>query len=161
MKNKIWAKTILSVYRYIDKAIQIIDNTVSKISLIANADCLETANKILMFTERKVWLINLKLIVEQVLAECKTNEIRILGLKHIDNLSVCELSEYFQKCERTIFRQLNSAYDNFEKNMLKRGFNDKYFVEHFSSEKWINKEYEKIKEMEEVNSEKKKTKHFA
>ena len=152
MEQTIWARTILELYRYIDKAIVLLDSAVEKLSLRADLSATDITNRLLNLTERKISLINLKLIVEKVLASCNTKNLRVLSLKYIQGLKIDEIAEHMNTCRRTVFRLLNGAIDQFVSNMLNLGFCSNYLYKHLKTEKWIlsqyGKEYLKIQQKE-------------
>ncbi len=153
MEQIIWAKTILKVYRYIDKAIILLDKAVEKLSLRPDLTATDVTNRLLNLTERKVNLINLKLIVEKVLASCSVKHLRVLSLKYIQDLKSDEIAEHFNKSRRTIFRLINDAFNEFVKKMLGFGFCSNFLYKHLKTEKWIlmqfGKEYLKLQTKEQ------------
>ena len=66
---KIWSKTILSVYKYLEALANSIDDLVMKKSINSAFyssyrfySCYDVANKIMQLTERKINLINIKVL---------------------------------------------------------------------------------------------------
>ena len=143
MEQIIWAKTILEVYRYIDKSIMLLDKAVEKLSVRPELTATDVTNRLLNLIERKVNLINLKLIVEKVLASLNTKHLRVLSLRYIQCLKSEELAEHLNKSRRTVFRLLNDAMEEFVKNMLNFGFCSNYLYKNLKTEKWILMQYGK------------------
>ena len=163
MEQLIWAKTILSVYKHLERATYAIDGVVTKLSLIPELSVNELTTKIINLTDRKVNLINLKLIVEQLLSKCSSKHIRVLSLKYVQELSASEIAEVMNLNARTIFRLQNSALQQFTENMKSSGFNANYLFNHLKKEKWIlsqfSKEYIKSRIIDEkIDAQKKKVK---
>ena len=143
MEQFIWAKTILEVYKHLERATYIIDGTVDKISLMPELTINDLSAKLINLTERKVNLINLKLIVEQLLSKCSPKHIRVLSLKYIQGLSASEIAEVMKVNSRTIFRLTNSALQEFVTNMKRSGFTANYLFKHLKKEKWILSQFAK------------------
>lgn len=153
-EQKIWAKTILQVYRYVDKAIELLDSAVSKLSLRPELTATDVTTRLLNFIERKVNLINLKLLTEKTLASCSSKHLRVLSLKYIQNQKINEIAELINKSERSVYRFLCEGLKEFEKHMLNFGFCSNYLYKLLKNEKWIlmqyGKVYSKLKEQEKI-----------
>lgn len=144
----IWSKTILSVYRYLENISNAIDNLVRKKCIYSsfyncgrNTNTYDYTNKILELTERKVQLINLKVITEDILMELKPVERKILTLYYVDGIKNKELAELLGMSIRTLFRKKMLAINSFDKILKLKGYTDAKLSNMFSGEKWLNNIY--------------------
>ncbi len=152
MENNNWSRTLLGVYRYLPRVTYALDKIVktraynsSYMSLnnIAFNNVMNVANTILDLTERKVTLINLKLIIEKALRSMDAKSARILILKFIDGKKSAEIADSFKICLRTFFRKVNSALDSFTKALSRIGYTEDKLQEMLKNEKWIIETYNK------------------
>ena len=153
MDNNSWSKTILQVYRYLPRVTYVYDNLIKtraynsahiSTSNCAFNDILTVSNAILTLSERKITLINLKIITEQVLKSIDEKSARMLILKYIDNKKSTEIAERFNICLRTFFRKLNHAFDSFTKRLNRLGYTSEKLKEMLKEEKWIMEIYNKL-----------------
>ncbi len=149
--NNIWSKTILQVYRYLPRIVGTYDKLI--LSKAVNSQFISGANvtyfsteavtdAILNLSQRKITLINLKLITEKALKSMKPSLARFLILKFIDGKKSVELADKFNVCLRTVFRKLNSALDSFSKALKRLGYDDDKLNTMLKKETWIKKVYE-------------------
>ena len=152
MDNNNWSKTLLGVYRYLPRVTYALDKIVktraynssfTSTNNIAFNDVMNVANTILDLTERKITLINLKLIIEKALCSMDKNLARILILKFIDGRKSNEIADVFKICLRTFFRKVNTALDSFSKALLRMGYNDEKLKNMLKNEKWIMEVFNK------------------
>ena len=149
MENLIWAKSILNVYSSIENYILKIDSTIENISLMPEFGVDAITNKIIELSDRKISLINLKLVIEQLIASCKPKSIRIISLRHIQKLTMEEIADHLETTERTCYRMYANAIDEFVSNMKKYGYTSIWLYQNLKEEKWILHEfYKEYKKME-------------
>ena len=108
MKYIIWCKTLLSAYRYYERIALAIDNLVMKealnsmgTSLIHSKTAEDVSNKILDYTEKKVALINAKLMVEKALYNIEKKHSLILIRKYLQGKRVTDIITEFDIPRRT------------------------------------------------------------
>ena len=143
-KMENWSKTILSVYRYLEAISKAIDNLIVKKSINSafynngrfnNAyDC---ANEIIDLTERKVNLINLKVLIENSLKKLEPLQRKVLTLTYIDNVSRENVCEVLEISTRSYFRKKAEGIKNFGKILYAMGYDSKKIHSTFESEKWL------------------------
>lgn len=157
MKNNTWGKTILSVYKYLDRVSQAIDKLVKENAVNSfyftgtnqsRNGVMQVAQRILNLTERKKRLINIRVLADTVLLECERTSAQILIEKYMDGDSSQEIADRHNLNIRTYFRHLAAAEEKFSALMAKYGFTDKKLNEYLSDEKWIVEVYEKLREEE-------------
>ena len=161
MELKIWARTMLTVQRHLGKVTKALDEVVMKRALssafVTTKNLMEqssenVSNFIINISESKVNLINLNTICVNALKGIDKTSAKILILKHIDNKSGAEISKLIGLSDRTYYRRLNSAYENFAKWLSKNSFTPEYFFNHFSKEGWIMEAYYINKEFFDNNN---------
>ena len=153
---KTWSKTILSVYKYLEALSNSIDELVMKKSINSSFynngrfnSCYDCANKIMMLTERKINLINIKVMVDDVLNKMTVNQRQLLVLCYVDNVRSEDIAKFFNISLRTYFRKKNEALNSFAKNLLSLGFTKSKLEEMFCCENWLNNLYNKNQELED------------
>lgn len=146
MKENVWAKTTLSVYRYLERICEAIDKLVEKramASFYVSSSCfaqnsvMSVANAIINLTERKKTLINLKVLTEKCLENCDEEYAQILIEKYIDGDKFLAIMSRHGYAERTYFRKLSSAESQFTYNMSKLGYSEEKLSSFLAGEKWI------------------------
>lgn len=148
--NIIWTKTILSVYRYLER----IAGAIDKIILQSGLGCqnVSTQNyflnntyavsqKIIDLSERKVTLINLKILIEDTLREIPKKDAEILILRFFDGKKVKDLCELKNLSMRTAFRKIDSAVLSFTSALTRKGYDTCKLENMLESEAWIKNVY--------------------
>lgn len=149
MENN-WSKTILQVYRYLPRLTYAYDKLIetrafnsgsSTCNNMSFNNVMNVADNIINLSERKVTLINLKLITEKALKNIDRNMARLLILKFIDGKKSVEIAEKFNVCLRTFFRKVKTALDSFTKALNRLGYSEDKLCSMLSKERWINEVY--------------------
>ena len=144
MELKVWSKTFLTVYKYLEKITDSIDSLIMNKSLNICSDAFAVANEILELTERKVILINLKVLVESALKKANASSSKLLILKFIDGVS-CEDGAKLQNISlRSYFRHIDHAVSEFSLIIKSMGFDETYLNTHFKNEKWLFNLYNRL-----------------
>ncbi len=145
---EIWSKTILSVYRYLDNIANAIDNLVRKKCINSsfylsgrNSDAYLCTSKIIALTERKVQLINLKVITEQTLMQLNPTERKILTLFYLDGVASKDIANLLGISIRSYFRKKAQAVTNFARKLKVGGYTDAKLHDMFKGELWLNNMY--------------------
>lgn len=161
-----WTKTILSVYKYLEALSNSIDDLVIKKSINSAfynngrfRSCYDCANKIMQLTERKINLINIKILVEETLGKMPLRYRQLLALSYIDGVKSEEIAEIMHISMRTFFRKKNEAIESFSKNLVINGYTKEKLESMFCGEDWLKNLYNKklneevghSKRMEEIN----------
>ena len=158
MKNNVWAKTILSVYKYLEKVCDAIDKLVKQEALNsfyfsgtnqAKNGVMSVAERVIKLSERKVKLVNIKVLADKALLECDRGAAQILIERYMDGDSSQEIATRHNLNVRTYFRHLVSAEEKFSALMAKYGFSDKKLSQYLAGEKWIIEVFENFKEGDE------------
>lgn len=146
MKANLWAKTSLSVYRYLERIADAIDRLVESKAInsfyVSSSNFFTNgvsvvADKIIELSERKVKLINFKLLIENALTSCDAEQASLLVEKYFDGEKVKDIVAKHGLSMRTYFRKLNAAENAFYCELAHAGFTDEKLNQYLSSEKWI------------------------
>ena len=146
MITNVWVKTILSAYPYLFKLADAIDRVVERRALnsfyvtssnFASNNVYDIANQLIDLSERKVNLINLKVLIENALKKCDKKNAKILILKYISRKKSLESSQMLSISLRTYFRRLPIAEKQFEIAIKKLGFDAGKLEEYSREEQWI------------------------
>ncbi len=147
------SKTILQVYKYLpriartyDKLIlsKAINSQFTNSSNIAFFSAEAVTDAIITLSQRKITLINLKLLIEKALKTMKPSLARILILKFIDGKRCVDLAIKLDVCIRTIFRKLNLALESFSLALKRLGYDEAKLNKMLAHEKWIAQVHQHI-----------------
>ena len=142
-EQKIWTKTLLNCYSYLETICGAIDKKVINygIGSYGANQTISVANKILSLISRKKFLINTKLIVDNVLNNISNKSARILTVRYIDKVKTETASKVLNMSNRNFFRRLNLSVDEFATELKKQGYDSKVLFEIFGGEGWIMEIY--------------------
>lgn len=154
MKNDLyWTKTILTVYRYLERICGGMDKIIMQRALSSSNivgqnyfynNTFTLTQKIIDLSERKVTLINLKVLIEDSLAEIDEKDSQILIEKYVDGLRNPQLCESLGVGLRTIFRKIECAEYSFKSKLCSKGYNDIKLRDMLQKETWIKNVYNSI-----------------
>ncbi len=150
INNEIWGKTLISIYRFLPAIAEAIDNLIKKKtinSIYCNSNfqssTYEIANSVIELTERKVKLINIKVVLEKAINNLKPNDKKLLVLYYVDNIDKFEIMNIFKISQRTFFRRKELALKSLGKQLSLLGYNHKKLKKYLSSEHWLINTYNK------------------
>lgn len=155
MKQKIWAKTLLSTYNCLEPISDAIDKLV--ISQGVNSCCnhlstMDNAEKIISLIQRKKMLINLKVITENVIASIDTKSARILVMKYFDHVKPEVCYKLLEMSRRTFFRKIDRAVEEFAIHLKNFGYTSENLEQLLAKESWIKEYYNHFAKQKESNS---------
>lgn len=135
-------KTLISAYKYIERTCEAIDKYILNHAITYGPDpslysTYDVLNNIVELMDRKIKLINLKLMIDETIKDMPSVEKQVLILKMRFRTSVKNIQEILKlPSERTTFRRIESALTNF---VMRLNANNKVKeIESFiRSEKWI------------------------
>ena len=162
MKKNLWGKTILSVYNYLDKVSEAIDKLVKENafnsfyftgSQQSKNGVLQVADRIIALSERKVKLINLRVLADKALSEGDRGSAQNLIERYMDGDSAEEIAKRHNLNIRTYFRHLVSAEEQFCSILARNGFNGEKLEKYLGDERWIMEVYEKYLDQEKEELE--------
>ena len=142
----IWAKTILTSYRYLERIADAIDSMIESRGLYARVvsganyylnNIYNLSDKMIELSERKVKLINLKVLTENVLEKIGENSAKLLIAKYIDKMKNSEIAQVYDLSLRTYFRRINEAEGKFEQVLALNGFDEERLENYLCKERWI------------------------
>lgn len=154
MSNKlVWTKTILSVYRYLERICDAIDKLVLQ-SALASADIVgqnfhynnvfSISQKLIDYSERKITLINLKLLIEDCLSNINSKQANLLIEKYVDEKKVREIACDNNLSMRSAFRKIALAETSFDAKLKFKGFDEFKLQDFLKDEKWIMQTFSRI-----------------
>lgn len=156
MNKKIWSKTLLYAYHCFEKIIVEIDKNVlscaiNSSKIIGEEGTNRAFNHITKLTNRKLLLINLRVLIDEALSKMDKLDGDILRHKYIEDFSSDVSAKLLGVSQRTIFRRMDEALCEFSYyiNLLK-GSLDFDFV--CKKETWLKEIYNRL-----MNKEVKKT----
>ena len=154
MKTNEWAKTLLYVYKYLDRVAEGIDKLVCQNALnsfytrgekMGSNGVVATANRIIDLSARKTRLINVKVLTNKALKNLDKQYAQILIERYMDNDESEVIAQRHNLNIRTYFRKLYQAEISFCQFFARNGFGEDKLKEYLSCEKWILEIYEKFK----------------
>ena len=149
----VWAKTLLSVYRYLERIAGAIDKIIEKTGLGSANICgqnyylnniFTVSQKMIDLSERKVTLINIKVLVEEALKKIDPEDAEILIEKFFDGVKTREIVELHEISMRTAFRKIDSAIKSFASALVLKGFDDLRLEKMLQNEHWILQVHERL-----------------
>lgn len=146
MKENCWSKTLLGVYNYLETIAGAIDKITLKTALNSfhfskinyeKNNVLSISNRLIDLSERKVTLINLKIIIENALMSMKKNDALILIARYVNREKIGQIAEKQNVSNRTIFRKISIAEEKFYNAVVKQGFDGLRLKNMLKDEHWI------------------------
>ncbi len=157
-ENLVWTKTILTVYRYLERVSGAIDKIVLRSGLGSGNiygqnylynNVLSISQKIIDLSDRKIALINLKVLTEDILKKLKSEDVKILLDRYVDGRKYKDICLRNNISLRTVYRRLEASEIAFARFLNVRGFASDELFNMLKSEKWILSVYNHIKEKSE------------
>lgn len=154
----IWSKTILTVYRYLERVAGSIDKIVLRSGLSSGNiygqnylynNVLSISQKLIDLSERKVTLINLKVLTEEILKKLKQEDVKILIDRYIDGRKFKDIALRNEVSMRTVYRRLDASEASFARFLQVKGFPASKLAKMLANEKWIMSAYQHIKDKSE------------
>lgn len=151
MKECVWAKTILSCYRYIERICGAIDKVIEKKALgsfyacscnFAKSNVLNVTDKIIKWSEKKKTLINLKVLTCDALRKCQKLNAQILIERYIEGDKATDIAERHNLPMRSYFRRLAAAERDFLAQLAHMGYGENRLNEFLCDIGWIMKVYD-------------------
>lgn len=143
MEKKVWTKTVLQAYNYINRICRVIDKHVIEKSSMSHLnsygydDTIAITESIIDLIERKRNLLQLKCLIDDSVAFLQEDLRKVVVLGFFDKQSSWEISEMLCVSTRTVHRLMQKAlkqcYIQFEKN----GYDVNTFLTMFISEPWL------------------------
>ena len=97
----------------------------------------------MQLTDRKINLINIKVMVDNTLSKMPLKYRQLLALAYIDNVKSEEIAEIMHISLRTFFRKKNDAINSFAKNLSMQGYTSEKLETMFYGEHWLKNLYDK------------------
>lgn len=152
-----WSKTLLNCYSHLETICDAIDQTVLNYGLksFSSNQTMMVADQILSLIKRKKFLINTKVLVDNVLGNISGTSARLLTVRCIDKVKTEIASEVLNMSMRNFFRRLNLAIDEFSAELKHQGYDSQRLGNIFKKEGWIMEIYnsycQKSKQKQDVD----------
>lgn len=150
--NILYAKSILYLYKDVDKLIDQIDELVEKKALSSMYDlspCQDICESILNLTEQKDAIITLKLKTEDALSKFTDEDLIYLEYKYFRKADK-ERYKNLDYTSRAYFRKQIKLVEKFALRLEKKGVNDEWFNKNCLSINFFVELVRKVKEIEEL-----------
>jgi len=146
MTNFLWARTLLTAFRYVPKVVNEVDNIVTEQALkssgfncsgFARSSTLTQVNKIIELTDLKGRAIFIKTYVEKIMSKLSVIKQNLLSQIFFKNKKITEVVQCGQFSPRTNYRRIQEALEEFEENMnisdykisdFERNFKDNWII---------------------------------
>ena len=146
MELNIWSKTLLKSYRNLERVVKSIDKSFMNICLSSRCSSwydsvinstMSITERLLVLSERKILLINTKVMINEILQSMDKNLAKILILKYIKKYNNDKLSKMLNVSIRTINRRIVKAIDSFTLKLNRRGYTDERVKVLYGKELWL------------------------
>lgn len=163
MELNSWVKTLFSIYRVLDKLSESIDKMVKMKALgcmitgmenIAFNTTLKVSEDITNLTNKKINLINLKIITNNILKNIDKDLARLIILRYIEEKKFTEISEILKISIRTALRWHKIGISQSVFQLKRQGLPMAKLENLFKSEKWILSIYNSFDKNTQTESKK-------
>ena len=145
MKQKAWAKTLLSIYTCLENISNAIDKYVVAQGVASgrnNLTTIESAERIINLIQRKKLMINIKVLIEKSIANLDTESARILVMRFVDKVKPEVCTQILNYSRRTYFRRLDKSIESFATNIKHQGIDENILQTMFKKEGWVLEIYQ-------------------
>ena len=159
MLLEVWAKTFFLIYRCLDKLAKSIDVYVNvrasstfykNLKNITLCSTQKVCDDITELTNKKISLINIKYLADQMLMALSEQSARFIILKYIEGKTLEETAKVLDISLRTANRWNLSVIAKCAKILKNLGFNHNKIVKIVGSEKWVFGIVDKVIEEEQT-----------
>lgn len=144
MQQFTWTKTLLKSYNYLDRLVGGIDESFNKISnssfyynSASYNSTYNLSNKLIDLNQRKVLLINTKVLVDKLLSKISDEGRKFLTLRYIDGVKNEEIATLCGCCIRTVTRKINTHLQKISELLEKAKFSNDRLLKIYKDEQWI------------------------
>ncbi len=146
MNLKTWIKTIFMVYRHLPRIIDSIDKVFSARALNAGVmsgsavsynDVYNLTENLIKLSQKKVALINLKVLANLIAKNIDKNLAKTLILRFIDGYSIKTIAKHFEISERTCYRRINEALGMASMEAENLGYTKEKLESELHDETWL------------------------
>lgn len=168
MEIKVWVKTFFSIYRWLDKLAKAVDDYVSlrgvscyykNLRSITLCSSEKVAVDITGLMNKKINLINIKVLCDKLLCALPENLARFVIAKYIDNHTFEKVSEILHVNIRTTMRWNVVVFEKCKILLHQWGYTEEKILALFDHEKWIMEVAKNI-EVQQENKHSKKLTYF-
>lgn len=144
--QKLWSKTILSSYNYLEKLCESLDNLMKNTAVnsyysygFKNGENSVTkiSNRIINLSNRKIDYINLKVLTDKALKSMPEKQTKLLIFKFIHKMQIEKVCELLKMNKRTAYRRIEKALIEFMNNLEVLGYTPEKLEVVYSSDPFI------------------------
>ena len=147
MTNFLWARTLLTAYRYVPKVIKEIDNVIAEHALSSSGfngsgfgkfSTLTQIGKIEKLMSLKERALFIKTYVDEIISKLSLVKQKLLSEIFFENKRITNVVKCGQFSPRTYYRRILESLHDFEENMNKSDYKEMDFKRDFK-DNWIAK----------------------
>lgn len=138
-----WTKALLHSYRFLQNLATTIDEKVKQITLgsmvynsKSNSDTMSQFDTIIALNDRKLSVVNLKVITENCVNVLKQKELEVISLYYLDGVDIIDICETLDISLRTFYRRKELGINRIAE-YLRKNYKENYFLHTFSQETWL------------------------
>lgn len=151
MNFLIWSKSFLSIYNLIPNIVDGIDKLIllkgvnsSATSYGLKNSTIKQAESIINLSQKKINLINLKVLTDECLLNMSEKNSKLLILKYIDGLYADDIMQVLNLSRRTYFRRSKEALKEFQHLFYLKVINSNTIYKSFCNESFFEDIFERI-----------------
>lgn len=146
MADCLWAKTLLSAYRFVPKVVEEVDEIIAEHALkssgfgcssFAQLSTFSQIDKMVKLTDLKDRAIFIKSYIDDILSKISPLKQELLSEIFFENKKVTKVVMNGQFSSRTYYRKIQQALDDFERIMEKNKYSVKDFEKDYKNDVWI------------------------
>lgn len=169
MELKVWVKTFFSIFRWLERLTKAIDDYVlirgtscyyKNLSSITLCSTTKVVNDITGLMNKKINLINIKILIEKMLQNLSSDHARFVVAKYVDNHTFEETAQILEVSTRTALRWNLVVLEKCGKYLKSLGYTDAKLKDLIGHEKWVLAVAKKLKQ-EDMIKHTKKLSYFA
>lgn len=145
MNIEVWCKSFLSIYKFLPNVVKSLDKRVNSLAMASkNAFGSENAverqaENMIKIMQRKVNLINLKIVADKALCDISIPSSRLLTARYIDGIGVKTCIELYGKSRTEYFRSVKRAMKEFTWAFCKNVVDNKKLYAQFAEDEMLDR----------------------
>jgi len=148
-----WCKSFLSIYRIIPNLADCVDRLVEiKASSFNHFDTMTEMENMIDLQQKKVNLINLKVLTDEVILEMNQKKSKALIFRFIDGIDNKKAAMLLKMSRRTYYRLLECALKEFQSRLLSKILLNKNVYDSLQKDNFFERIFEKIEKVEEEDN---------
>lgn len=146
MKQLVWVKTIMEIYRHLEIIANTIDEIAHKEVYRSFSEpyrtTLDSVETLIELNERKKKMINMKLIIENAIVKLRSvKDQRLIALYFVDGMTCNVVAERLKLSLRTFFRRKTNALNELVTILNNQGYPLHWWLNEYKDESWLMQQY--------------------